>query len=114
MRKTKTRKNLLNFLENAERAFTAKEIYEQIKDIDLATVYRNLNLFVEEGLVRELRINKGESLYEINKDGHEHAICSKCGKVRHVSIDKSKLKETLQLSDFEIKDIEINLIGHCK
>ena len=114
MRRTKTREKLLKFLENADKAFTAQEIYEQIEGIDLATVYRNLNLFAEEGIVRELRINKGESLYEINKDGHEHAICSKCGKVRHVSIDKSKLKETLKLSDFEIKDIEINLIGHCK
>ena len=114
MRRTKTREKLLKFLENTDKAFTAKEIHEQLEGIDLATVYRNLNLFAEEGIIRELRINKGESLYEINKDGHEHAICSKCGKIRHVSIDKSKLKEVLKLSNFEIKDIEINLIGHCK
>lgn len=114
MRRTKTREKLLKFLENTDKALTAKEIHEQLEGIDLATVYRNLNLFAEEGIIRELRINKGESLYEINEDGHEHAICSKCGKVRHVNIDKDKLKEVLKLSDFEVEDIEINIRGKCK
>lgn len=114
MRKTKTRIKLINFLENAEEAYTAQQIFEQLGEIDLATIYRNLNLFVEEGMVRELRISKGESMYEINEDGHEHATCTECGKVRHIQIDKSKLIEALSLSDFEIEDIEINLKGHCK
>jgi len=114
MRRTKTRKKLLKFLENADKAFTAQEIYEQIEGIDLATVYRNLNLFAEQGIVRELRINKGESLYEINEDGHEHAICLKCGKVKHIQINKQTIIDQLNLSDFNIDDIEVNIKGHCK
>lgn len=111
---TKTRKNLIEFLQKTNKALSAQEIYERMDDIDLATVYRNLNLFTEEGIVRELRINKGESLYEINDDGHEHAICSNCGKVKHIQIDKQTIIDQLNLTDFNIDDIEVNIKGHCK
>jgi Fe2+ or Zn2+ uptake regulation protein len=115
MRNTKTRKKLLAFLEKEERALTAKEIHEQLSEIDLATIYRNLSLFVDKGLIRELRINKGESAYEINKDDHEHAICDECGKIRHIPIDKSKIKEIIgELNDFDVNDIEVTIKGHCK
>jgi Fe2+ or Zn2+ uptake regulation protein len=114
MRKTKTREQILEVLNKNKKAFTAKDIHAQLDGPDLATVYRNLNLFAEEGIVRELRINRGESMYEINEDDHEHAICSKCGKVRHISVDKNKLKELLNLSDFEVENVEINFVGYCK
>lgn len=114
MRKTKNREKILSFLEENNNAYTAQQIHNELEDIDLATVYRNLNRFAQEGIIKELRINKGESMYEINEDDHDHAVCSKCGKIRHVSIDKQKLKEAIQLSDFEIEDIEINIKGQCK
>lgn len=113
MRKTKHKEKLIHFLENATAAFTAQEIYERIDDIDLSTVYRNLNSFAEEGIVKELRINKGKSIYEINKDSHEHAICSQCGKIRHVYLDKEKLKKQLNLKGFSVDDIEVNIRGYC-
>ncbi len=114
MRITKNRKKIIDLLKKKDKAFTAQAIHEELVDLDLATVYRSLNLFVKEGLVRELRLSKGESSYEINDDGHEHAVCSKCGKVRHISVDKDKLKEVLNLTDFEVEDIEINIKGTCK
>lgn len=113
MRNTKARKRLISLLESMDKALSAQEIYEKIKDIDLATVYRNLNLFVSEGIVRELRIQKGESLYEINNDGHEHAICTECGKVKHIKVNKQAIINQINLPDFNIDDIEVNIKGHC-
>lgn len=115
MRNTKTRKKLLAFLEKEERPLTAQEIHTELSEIDLATIYRNLSLFVDRGLVRELWINKGESTYEINKDGHEHAICDDCGKIRHIPIPKNKIKEIIgELNDFDVRDIEVIIKGRCK
>lgn len=114
MRKTKNKEKILQLLSKAKKAYTAQEIHKELDAMDLATVYRNLNKFVEEGRIRELRIRKGESIYEINIDNHEHAVCNKCGKLKHINIDKDKLKSTLDLKDFEIEDIEINIKGHCK
>ncbi len=114
MRETKARKKILEFLENTHKAFTAKEIHGQIDDIDLATVYRNLNLFAEMGIVRELKIIKGESLYEINKDNHQHAVCNVCGKVEHIEIDSQEILKNIRIKGFKVEDIEITIKGHCK
>jgi len=113
MRNTKSRTQILKLLTENEQAFSAKMVHERLPQFDLATIYRTLNLFVEKGLVRELRINKEESLYEINEDGHEHAICNNCGEVRHIEIDKEKLKELIRVQGFKIDDIELNIKGRC-
>ncbi len=114
MRNTKNRKKILDLLSSRNQALSARDIHKNLSDIDLATVYRNLSKFVEQGIVRELRFSKEESVYEINEDGHEHAICSDCGKVKHIKLNKKKLIETLSLKDFDVKDIEINIRGKCK
>lgn len=93
---------------------SVQTIHEQVPDSDLATIYRNTNRLVDEGIVSELRIKKGESLYEVNKDDHQHAFCKICGKVKHIDIDAGKVFKDLKIEGFEVEDIEITIKGHCK
>lgn len=113
MKKTQNREKILQFLSRGG-AYNAHTLHKEVGGMDLATIYRTLNLFVKEGLVKELFLNKGESLYEIVGDDHQHAMCNQCGKVIHIPIDKSKLSEALQLEDFEVESIELVIRGHCK
>jgi Fur family ferric uptake transcriptional regulator len=48
-----------------------------------ATVYRNLDLLVECGLVRKTRLGAGNYVYEHVHAGqdHDHLVCSRCGRV---------------------------------
>ncbi len=51
--------------------------------ISRATVYRNLDLLVESGLVRRQRLGRRRFLYEHIHGGqrHDHLVCTACGRV---------------------------------
>ncbi len=51
--------------------------------ISRATVYRNLELLVECGLVRKYRLGRRRYLYEHLHPGqqHDHLVCTACGRV---------------------------------
>lgn len=104
---------LLSILGNGG-AYTANKLHLQLPEMDLATIYRNLNLFVSEGVIREIRVTKGETMYELVDDDHQHAHCTECGKVYHVKCDKEKVINALDLDDFDVEDIEVYVKGKCK
>lgn len=54
----------------------------QVPDISLATVYRNLSLFKEQGLIQSLGTVKGVERFDGNTEPHVHFICTECGCVR--------------------------------
>lgn len=51
--------------------------------ISRATVYRNLDLLVECGLVHKQRLGRNRYLYEHLHAGqrHDHLVCARCGRV---------------------------------
>lgn len=51
--------------------------------VSRATVYRNLDLMVDCGLVRKSRLGQGRFLYEHLHEGqdHDHLVCGSCGRV---------------------------------
>lgn len=82
-----------------ERLALLEEIYTQHDHIDAerllramrvkgmkisrATVYRNLDLLVECGLVRRYRLGRNRYLFEHVHagQGHDHLVCNGCGRV---------------------------------
>src|SRR5262245_34405820 len=64
---------------------TAAEVFDearsQIGGISFATVYNSLRYLKETGLVREITFGNGASRYDSVTDRHDHAICSRCGKL---------------------------------
>lgn len=111
MRITKNRQAILDELKKGG-AYTAQVLHNRLPDMDLATIYRNLKLFTEEGVVSEINLKKDESMYELTHD-HQHAICTNCGKVLHVTVDTDSLKDSLEIDGFEVQDIELTIKGHC-
>lgn len=51
------------------------------EDVSLSTVYLNLNVLRDAGLVQEFRGVGGESLYDHNVMPHYHLICRETGEV---------------------------------
>ena len=52
-----------------------------ISDLSLGTVYRNLSLFKEQGLITSLGTVKGVERFDGNNEPHVHFICNQCGAV---------------------------------
>jgi Fur family ferric uptake transcriptional regulator len=66
---------------DAERLLAA--LRERGAKTSRATVYRNLELLVECGLVRRSRLGEGRVVYEHVHAGqeHDHLVCARCGRV---------------------------------
>ena len=79
------REAILNCLRSTDVHPTAEWVYTQLKseypDISLGTVYRNLNLFKEQGLIQSLGTVNGVERFDGNTAPHVHYICTGCGRV---------------------------------
>ena len=64
---------------------SAEWVYTKLKseypDISLATVYRNLSLFKEQGIITSLGTVRGVERFDGNTAPHVHFICTGCGLV---------------------------------
>ena len=57
------------------------QVRQEIPDISLATVYRNLALFKEQGKITSVATVKGVERFDGNTEPHVHFICTGCDKV---------------------------------
>ena len=57
------------------------QLKPQIPDLSLGTVYRNLSMFKEEGLIGTMGVVKGMERFERNTEPHTHFICNRCSAV---------------------------------
>jgi Fur family transcriptional regulator, peroxide stress response regulator len=95
-----------------------EEVYaavkERIPSISLATVYKNIHLFVESGVFRELSIHHGTLRVEMNKHPHHHMVCSICKKVTDLPDEDLKLAAPMTLpGGFTLERLSVDVIGVC-
>lgn len=85
IRITPQRQAILAYMVNSHRHPTVEEIYLDLlpdhPGMSLATIYNNLRTFVNEGLVKELKISGATSHYDFIAHDHHHVVCEKCGQI---------------------------------
>lgn len=64
---------------------TAEWVYQQLKpqipDLSLGTVYRNIGVFKEEGVIQSIGVVNGLERFDHNIEPHTHFICTQCGQI---------------------------------
>jgi len=117
---TSQRRLLLELIRDSEGHLDAKELYQRARakdeSIGPATVYRNLNLFRELGLIDERRLGKLRCYYEIkHSPEHQHLLCQGCGKVIEFqnSYFNKLIKSVQREHGFRITKAELYLEGYC-
>ena len=72
---------------------TMKEMYSSIKEeyptISLATVYKNVNLLKEQGIVIEINMPNGKMRYDYLARPHIHLVCKNCGGIEDLDYDEN-------------------------
>jgi Fur family transcriptional regulator, peroxide stress response regulator len=53
-------------------------VKKKVPAISLATVYKNIHLFVESGIFRKMSMHHGSVRVEMNTEEHHHMVCSRC------------------------------------
>jgi len=100
---------------------TARELYrramEQDATVSLATVYRTLRLFKEEGIIDEMRFC-GCNCNQYERAGtarHHHMLCKQCGRVLEFdtpAIDRL-VAEVERGCGFKVTGARVALEGYC-
>jgi Fur family ferric uptake transcriptional regulator len=85
-RLTPQREMILQAVAHAGRHVTAEEIFERVQEktraVNIATVYRTLDLLVELGMASRADLGDGKVSYSSELHGqHIHLVCRRCGRV---------------------------------
>ncbi len=98
---------------------TADEVYRMVRRrvarISLATVYRNLEMLADRGLIRRLELAGGARRYDGAVQDHYHVRCVRCGRVGDVYAGRLRALEAAfrRASDYTITGFRLELIGLC-
>ncbi len=115
-RNTYQRQLILEILKSTTAHPTADWIYEQarkeIPNISLGTVYRNLKILKEEGLIIELTDGK-QSRFDARIDNHYHFKCEKCGSIYDIEPEDIEINHSLEFKGFSIDAVDVNITGVC-
>ncbi|TRZ35784.1 transcriptional repressor [Niallia circulans] len=119
IRLTPQRHELINILSKGNKHWTVEELYqllnESMPSVSITTVYNNINLFCELGLVKEIQFGESLSKYEWKKEDHYHIVCSECGEMVDVWYPALKEVEVFaqSISKFNISSHNLQFYGTC-
>ena len=110
---TKKRQAVLDLLQKHHGTLSAADIHAALPDIDLVTIYRSLELFTKEKIIKQFHLSSGEAQYEYQAEPHHHAVCTTCERVIHFTAPDTQLKKLLGIEDFDVDEIEVTVKGMC-
>ena len=116
-RSTRQRTAIRNILENASGPLGPQQVFDLAKphapSLGIATVYRNLNSLVKEGVIVPVEIPGGAPRYETaGKSHHHHFYCRTCGEA--FEVNGCHLTDVKTPRGFQIEGHHLVLHGVCK
>lgn len=117
---TKQRIEIMEFLNHLPEGeiLSAEDIFIALKGkVNLATIYRNLDVFCHHGLTKKVNsINEDKALYEVAHKEHYHrVVCADCG--TRVTIRKCPLgeyqKKVEEMTGYTVQEHRLELVGLC-
>ena len=116
---THQRQVLYEVMQGMDGHPSPEEVYARVKkkvpSISLATVYKNIHLFVESGVFRKMSMHHGSVRVEMNEHAHHHLVCSKCKAIS--DIDERSLGELPKRrklpGGFLVERYSVDVIGVC-
>lgn len=121
LRRTKSRKAILDILTKSSQPISAEQIYKLLKEeniaIDISTVYRTLEAMENIELVKKINImDDDRMLFEYNNMNHSHyLVCVGCKKIITLqSCPLGSYEEELESkTNFSILGHKLYLYGYC-
>ena len=85
LRYSRPREAIMEIFREGDSHISAESLHQSLRErgeeVSLSTVYLNLNVLRDAGLVQEFRGVGGESLYDHNVAPHYHLICRETGRI---------------------------------
>lgn len=119
LRMTNQREIVLRELLRSKRHLTADELYDIVKKvmprISLATVYRNLEILSEAGMIGKLEISGRQKRFDYDASEHDHIYCVVCHRVDNLDVAHEgwNPQELVGVSGYTITGFRLEIIGIC-
>ena len=116
---TEQRQVILEELKKTTSHPTADELFQMVRRrmprISLGTVYRNLEVLSENGIIQKLEWAGNQKRYDGNFNNHYHIRCAQCNRVEDVMVEPlSVIEEKFrEATDYEIMGHRLEVIGLC-
>lgn len=114
------RNAILSCLRSTDVHPSADWVYSQLKseypDISLGTVYRNLALFKQQGLIASLGTVNGVERFDGNIEPHVHFICTSCDGVTdlpQMAVPQSLCSQAAAQTGGQIDVCHLSFTGVC-
>ena len=122
-RYTTNRRVLVELLADTDHPVTITEVLSQRSELAQSSVYRNLGVLEQAGVVHRVVATDEFTRYELAEDlteHHHHLICSSCGAVADFTIGKvleasmaEAFAEVTRSTGFEADLHRLDLVGRC-
>jgi Fur family transcriptional regulator, peroxide stress response regulator len=91
-KRSRQRERILHILRNTETHPTASWVYDELKkeftNLSMGTVYRNINILVDQKLVQKIESGSSFDRFDANTEPHYHFICRECGTIDDLPMGK--------------------------
>ena len=118
---TPQRLAILDFLDGNTSHPAAIDIYRNLKkkypSMSMATVYNTVDVLAKNGMLLELPITKDKLNYDPDTSAHDHAFCSRCGKIFDIFPDKAAIPaepQSVALEGFNVVSVRKVYYVECK
>lgn len=118
-RRTRQRHAILEAVRSTNVHPDAQWVYEKVRKdlprVSLGTVYRNLNLLAQNGLIRQIPTTGGYARFDGNLVPHGHLICLNCDRIEDLPLDSEceNLKPAAAASGFRDVSLQVEMFGLC-
>jgi len=116
---TRQREVVLQVIRDSNEHLTANEVFNHAKEmlptISFATVYNSLRFLKDSGHISEISFGNGASRFDRITSRHDHALCTRCGKLvdMHIELPKEIAEIASSYSNFQAESLELTLRGLC-
>lgn len=120
VRVTPVRQLVYQALQDSDYAQSLSDLEAMLQTVDKSSIFRNLHLFIEVGLVHQIQDDSGIAKYALSQDAegvlgenHAHFVCLGCEKticLEEVDLDMSQIKLP---ADYTSEQFSILLKGYC-
>lgn len=121
---TRGRQQLMEALAAISAPATAPVIQQQAPGLVQSSLYRNLAVLQEAGLVTRVDVGEGRSYFELSelvtKEHHHHLVCQECRTVVDIALPakaeraiERALGDAAEGAGFELTEHRVDLVGVC-
>jgi Fur family peroxide stress response transcriptional regulator len=113
------REKILEILQGTTSHPSADWLYGRLKNrfprLSMGTVYRNLNILLDQGLIRKIDFGSTFDRVDANRIQHYHFICEKCGLIKdlEIPVDPSMDEKVMRSTSCTVNRHRLEFFGTC-